>query len=263
MNWTEFVANPPSLTMAGLLAFMERWQPGVTAELRPATAEQMSALAAPHGGIDVLPPIYRAFLETMGASMGPLRLTRGSTAITDLLEDLDLREGEGPDPSRYLKFAIGEDDYDGRQPDDFFDLSRPSADAMDAEVFRIHEHDLVRQSRQPRHPFASFSDLVRSVMAVKLSVQVPREPCDYFSFDAGSMPKIFELLIKMGFAHGELGGSIHCVPLEAPNRGAVAILSGPSDMIPRVGLRLRTDEPKQLRLIQEIIADHKPDLEAG
>src|SRR5690606_29612900 len=111
MTWSELLKSAPPLSMTGLLVFMERWKPGSTHGFEAATADQIAALAQPHGGIGALPRVYREFLATMGASTGGLRLMWGTTAISVLLEDLEEQQRERPNPRRYLKFAIGEDDY--------------------------------------------------------------------------------------------------------------------------------------------------------
>ena len=162
MTWPELLKAPPPLSMTGLLTFMERWKPESTHGFEPATADQIAVLAQPHGGLEALPRVYREFLATMGASTGSLKLVWGTTSISALLEDREDRQRERPDPRRYLKFAIGEDDYNGRHPDDFFDLARPTPDGRDAAIIRIHERHLVSGKVAAEQPFPTFSDLLRS-----------------------------------------------------------------------------------------------------
>ena len=162
LTWKQVCEASP-VEMRGLLAFMERRRPGSTREVRAATPAQIAALAEPlDRGVDALPRVYIDFLETMGEHTGALKLTWGITTITALLAERSEPERARPDPNRYFKFSIGEDDYNGRQPDGFFDLARMRPDRSDAAVVRILEGDLVRRRSTPNEPFASFSDLVRA-----------------------------------------------------------------------------------------------------
>lgn len=71
------------------------------------------------------------------------------------------------------------------------------------------------------------------------------------------------MLVKIGFEVSELGASKSVAPLEATERGAIALLSGPSAAIPRTRLEVRAcDEKERLRL-KEVISDHKLELRGG
>jgi hypothetical protein len=250
--------------MPGLLAFMERWAPGSTDLLIPATSDQIVALSEPHGGIDALPPVYMDFLATMGASMGPLRLKFGTVAIADLLEDHEERARRYPDPYRYLKFGIGEEFENGRQPDDFFDLERPTADRMDAAIFRIREDDLIGGEKRADAPFATFSDLLRVVIAAKVGLKRESNP-NVLTLDFGRDPQmvrsVFEFLQRLGFDVNDLGASRSAVPLEAPERGAIALITAPTPPdISGTLLQLSAFDEKQQRILEEVLRDHRKEL---
>jgi hypothetical protein len=259
MNWSEIPAAAP-VAMTGLLAFMERWKPGSTEDFQAASADQIRRLAERHGGPESLPPVYHEFLATMGEAMGPWRLTRGTTSISSLLEDAQETGRERADPSRYLKFAIGEDDYNGRQPDDFFDLARPTQDGTDAFVFRLQEERLIRGAPGAEYPFPTFSDLLRAVLVSKVALDLERGSPPFFSL--GRHPDVvaraFRLLANLGFATTELAASLNTIPLEARGRGAVALLRRPSDR--DVSLRVRARDDAEERRLVEIIADHRAEL---
>lgn len=259
MNWSEIPAASP-VSFSGLLSFMERWKPGSTRGFRPASTAQIGALGAFHGGRDVLPRVYREFLSVMGDSTGEWRLTRGTTSISALLEDLEDRDHERPDLQRYLKFAVGEDDYNGRQPDDFFDLARPTSDGADADILRIHEERLKHGDAEAERPFSTFSDLLRTLVVVKIAFQIRDKSPRYF--DLGRRLKVieraYELLLRLGFETTELGISLSSIPLENPRRGAIALLLGPTDL--DGCLRLRAQDDDEERRLMEIVADHRAEL---
>ena len=266
MTWSELLKSPPPLSMRGLLAFMERWKPGSTQGFEPATADQIAALAQPHGGLAALPPVYREFLETMGASTGGLRLTFGTTSISALLEDREDPRRERPDSRRYLKFAIGEDDYNGRHPDDFFELSRPTPDGRDAAMLRIHEKHLVRGKVAAEHPFPTFSDWLRAIIVSRVVFDiVPKQQAQYY--DIGPNPeapaKVYEFFTRLGFSLTELGASSAEIPLEHPERGALVLISAPSTLIPSTGMRLHARDKAQQVVLDEVIKDHKQELSGG
>lgn len=259
MNWSDIPSAAP-VAMTGLLAFMERWKPRSTKELRAASADQIQLLAERHGGPEALPPVYRDFLATMGEAMGPWKLTRGTTSISALLEDAQAADGERANPSRYLKFSIGEDDYNGRQPDDFFDLSRPTQDGTDALVFRVHEERLIRGAPGAQYPFPTFSDLLRAVLVTKVALDLDRGSSPFFTFGRhpAAAARAFGLLANLGFTTTELAASTNTIPLEARERGAAALLRRPSDR--DVSLRLRARDDAEERRLVEIIADHRAEL---
>jgi len=245
---------------------MERWKPGSTQGFEPATTGQIAALAQPHGGIKALPPVYREFLETMGASTGGLRLTFGTTSISTLLEDREDPQRERPGSRRYLKFAIGEDDYDERYPDEFFELSRPIPDGRDAAILRIREEQLVRGKVAVKQPFPTFSDWLRAIVASRVCLEAdPRKQTKYYSL--GPKPeapaKAYEFFTRLGFSLTELGASSAVVPLEHPERGALALLSAPSTSSSSTGVELRARDKAQQVLLDEVLKNHEQELRGG
>ena len=266
MTWSELLKAPPPLSVAGILTFMERWKPGSTHGFEPATADQIAALAQPHGGLDTLPPVYREFLATMGTSTGGLRLMWGTTSILTLLEERQEPQRERPDSRRYLKFAIGEDDYNGRHPDDFFDLSHRTADGRDAAIIRIHERHLISGKAEAEQPFLTFSDLLRAVIISRVCLEAdPRKRTT--SYDLGSNPeapaKAYAFFTQLGFSLTELGASPAVVPLEHPERSAVVLISAPSTLIPSTSIELRSRDETQQRTLEEVISDHEEELSGG
>jgi hypothetical protein len=262
MAWSA-IPNTASLSMPGLLAFMERWAPGSTDLLIPATSDQIAALSEPHGGVKALPPVYTDFLATMGASMGDIRLKFGTVAIADLLEDQEDRARRRPDPLRYLKFAIGGDDVNDRHPDDFFDLQRQTADHLDAAIFRIHEEYLLSADTKPNIPYATFSDLLRGVITLRLGLTHGSNPKPLtldFGGDSRMVGMLYEFLQHLGFAVNELGASRSVVPLEAPERGAVVLISAPTTRVSGTLLQLHAREQKQERILEELVRDYRKEL---
>jgi len=257
MKWPEIPAAAP-VSMPGLLAFMERWKPGSTKDFKAASPEQIAALADFYGEQEVLPPVYRAFLATMGESLGDFKLMWGTTSISALLEDLDDRERERPNRSQYLKFAIGEDDYNGRHPDDYFDLTRRTPDGADAQILRIHERHLRHGEAKAKRPFPTFSDLLRRVTVSRVAFDTKSTSPPYF--DLGRrldvLARAYALLDKLGFMRTELGASTSAIPLENHGRGAIAMLTGPTEVLDG-SLRLRARDDAEERRLVEIIEDHK------
>jgi len=260
MTWDHIFALEP-LSMLHVLAYMERWRPGSTASFRPAATEQIAALASFYGGADMLPPLYLEFLQVMGEERGELDLWWNSTAISDLLEELEAGERQRADPSRYLKIALGSDDYNGRHPDDFLDLQHPTPDGRDAAFMRAHERYLVRDSKTFERPFATFSDLLRSATVARWGFCIDTEEYPaYFSFGdaADSIRRLYAFLVdRLGFESTELGASSSMIPLEHHERGAIALVLGPSGTIPTTGLKIRARDPSQHRLLEELLADYK------
>lgn len=265
MMWSE-ICEASALSMTGLLTFMERWQPGSTSGMQGASVDEIGALAGPLGGTEALPPVYRDFLATMGASTGELALMWGTTSIRELLASREEERRERPDPRRYLKFAVGDQDYNGRHPDDFFDLARRTPDGFDAAMIRIHEKHLVSGKVRPEEPFANFSDLVRAVTVVKLALRVGTDR-SVLSFDFGTRPdttgRVYDFFFRLGFKLTELGASSRVVPLEHREKGAIALLRGPWGEIPRARVRLRARDPAQTLRYQELLADHERELTGG
>jgi hypothetical protein len=249
--------------MTGLLSFMERWTPGSTQGFEPATADQIAALAKPHGGLNALPRVYREFLETMGASTGSLRLAFGMTSILALLEDREDPQRERPDARRYLKFAIGEDDYNGRHPDKFFELTRPTPDGRDAAIIRIHEEDLVRGKVEAEQPFPTFSDWLRTIIVSRVVFEAdPEEQTRYYDLGPKSEApaKAYDFFTRLGFLLTELGASSSVILLEHPEYGALARIRAPSTSIPTTGLLLRARDKVQQSILDEVVQDHKQEL---
>lgn len=262
MAWSE-IADAAPVPMSGLLAFMERWAPGSTERLVPATPDQVAALAEHSGGTAKLPPVYRDFLETMGSSTGGFTLMWGTTAIGDLLEDLEDRERRRPDARRYLKFAIGEEDYNGRHPDDFFDLARPTPDRLDASILRVREADLLGGTRPPDAPFATFSDLLRSVFVGKLGLdrESKRDIVTVgFGRDKTMAQRVYDFLQRLGFSINDLGASRNVVPVEDPGRGALALITAPGPMMSGTLLELRARSETEQRILSELVTDHRKKL---
>ncbi|MDC0672979.1 hypothetical protein [Nannocystis radixulma] len=262
MNWSE-IPNAAPVSMPGLLAFMERWKPGSTRDFKAASSAQIAALASFYGGGEALPPVYRQFLATMGESLGDLTLTWGTTSISALLEDLEDRDRERRAPSRYLKFSIGEDDYNGRHPDDYFDLTRRTPDGADAALLRIHERHLLHGEAKAKRPFPNFSDLLRDVLVAKTALALRSESPPFFTFGRhlDVLPRVYALLRNLGFEPTELGASTSTIPLEAPRREAVALLLDPSDL--SICLRFRARDDAEERRLVEIVEDHRSAIMGG
>lgn len=266
MTWSALLKAPPPLSMTGLLAFMERWNPGSTRGFEPATADQIAALAQPYGGLNVLPRVYREFLAVMGTSTGGLRLKAGTTSISALLEELEDPQRERPDSRRYLKFAIGEDGDEERNPDDFFELSRPTLDGRDAAILRIREEHLISGKVAATQPFPTFSDWLRSVIVSRVVFETdPRQQTQYYNL--GPNPEVpgraYGFFTRLGFSLTELGASSAFVPLEHPERGAIALIRAPSTSIPRAGVEVRARDKAQQLLLDEVIQDHEQGLSGG
>ncbi len=263
MQWSELTSASP-LVFSGLLECMERWQPGSTKDLEPATDEMVEELASPlEEGVDTLPLIYREFLASMGVSTGWLRLMWGSTSVTELLADRKDKQRKRPDSQRYFMFALGEDDINGRHPDDFFDLAKRTQDGVDAAIIRISERDLSEGGVDPKAPFATFSDLLRAVITAKLGLQIEDDrSVGYFDFgtDPEAPERVYDFLVRLGFSHTKLGASTRVVPLEASGRAAIALLKGPSPSIPRTALRLRSTDPQESAQLKALMDDYQGEL---
>ncbi|MFN0059747.1 MAG: hypothetical protein ACKVX7_14915 [Planctomycetota bacterium] len=260
LTWTEIPTTQP-LRMSNLLAFMERWRTGSTKDVRAASSEQIAALVKPLSkGRSSLPSVYLDFLETMGEHSGELRLMRGVTSASELLVDRADLNQHHVDPNRYFKYGIGEVDYNGRQPDDFLDLTRKTPDGADAKMMRIHEERLCEGKVAPEEPFASFSDLVRAVVVMNfcLLLDPNRRPLSVgFGADVEAVKRVYEFLAKLGFELTELGASANVIPLETPRQQAVALLRRSTTVAPLTLLMLRApDKTEELRL-SEIISDHR------
>ncbi|MBA3544985.1 MAG: hypothetical protein H0T76_00730 [Nannocystis sp.] len=261
LTWKQVCEARP-VEIPGLLAFMERRRPGSTREVRAATPAQIAALVEPlDGGIDALPRVYLDFLETMGEHTGALEPRCIVSSVSALLMERSEPGRSRPDPNRYFKFSIGEDDYNGRQPDDFFDLSRMRPDRSDAAVVRILEGDLVRGRGSPDEPFASFSDQLRAVAASEFGLDTEAERSVAFGFgddaDAGAAARGYEFLVGLGFELTELGASPSRMVLEDPRRGAFALLNGPSPMNPGTLLRVHIPAGKNGLHFAEVLKDYR------
>jgi hypothetical protein len=224
-------------------------------------AAQITALVESlDGGADALPRVYLDFLKTMGEHSGELKLTWGVTSASALLAEHSEPRRERSDPNRYFKFAIGEDDYNGRHPDHFFDLSRMRPDRSDAAVIQILENDLVQKRGTPEEPFASFSDRVRAVASGQLCLQVEDgEQSVPFGLgdDADAPARAYDFLVAMGFELTELGASPSVVVLEDPRRNAVAQLLGPSADMPGTLLQVRIPAGNVGLQLAEVLADYE------
>lgn len=256
--------------MPGLLAFMERWKPGSTQGFKPATADQIAALAKPHGGLNALPHVYREFLETMGASTGSLRLTFGTTSISALLEDREDLQRERPDARRYLRFTMGEEDEFNttgrRDTDDIFELFRPTPDGRDAAIIRIHEEDLARGKGEVERPFPTFSDWLRTIIVSRVVFGTePKEQTEYYDLESKpeAPAKAYEFLTRLGFSLTELGASPAVIPLEHAEYGAIALIDAATASIPSTSVQLRARDKAQQRILEEVISDHEEELRGG
>ena len=260
LTWKQVCEARP-VEMPGLLAFMERRRPGSTREVRAATPAQIAALVEPlDQGADALPRVYIDFLETMGEHTGALNLTWGVTTVTALLAERSETGRERPDPNRYFKFSIGEDDYNGRHPDHFFDLSRMRPDRSDAAVIQILEGDLVRKRGTPDEPFASFSDRVRAVASGQLGLQNEdgEQSVPFGLGDKADAPaRAYDFLVELGFELTELGASPSVVVLENPRRSALAQLLGPSADIPGTLLQVRIPAGTDGQDLAEVLEDYE------
>jgi len=266
MTWSKLLEAPPPLSMPGLLAFMERWKPGSTQGFEPATADQIAALAKPHGGLNALPHVYREFLETMGASTGNLRLTFGTPSISALLEDREGPQREWPDARRYLKFTMGEEGNEGRNPDMFFELTHRTPNERDAAIIRIHEEDLIRGKVAPKKPFPTFSDWLRTIIVSRLVFEAdPEEQTRYFDLESKpeAPAKAYEFLTRLGFSLTELGASPAVIPLEHAEYGAIALIDAATASIPSTSVQLRARDKAQQRILEEVISDNEEELSGG
>jgi hypothetical protein len=250
--------------MHSLLAFMERWREGSTADVQAASYDQIAALVEPlDRGWDALPRVYLDFLETMGEHTGELRLIRGTTSVSELLAEREFPDKESVDPNHYFKYGTGEDDYNGRQPDDFLDLHRKTPDGGDARMLRIREEILVKGNITPDEPFGSFSDLVRAVVVSNFCLWVdPNHPAASFGFGShvDAPARVYAFLAQLGFELTELGASPSMIPLENPQQQAIALLCGPTSDTPRTLLLVRTPDEKDGRRLAELIADYREKL---
>lgn len=266
LTWQELLKAPPPLSMGGLLTFLERWQPGSTRGFKPATAGQIALLAQLYGGPAALPRVYLEFLATMGESTGSLRLKSGTTSISALLEEFHRQQPTRLERRRYLKFAIGGEDYNGRLPDDFFDLTLPTPDGRDAAIFRIHGEHLASDQAAAEQPFQTFSDWLRGVVISRTVWEaLPQGKPLYY--DLGPVPeapaKAYDFLTRMGFSCTELGASAQVIPLECPKRGALALIRAATVLVPSASVRLRAREKAQQSLLAELLQDHRQELSAG
>lgn len=254
------IQRSPTLEIPSLLAFMERIAPNSTREVSGASAEQIEALAAPHGGRAKLPPVYLDFLERMGASVGQLRFARGSTCIEELL---DLREDSAPlpNPKRFLRYSTGEENHGGLLVADFFDLSNRSADGRDAAILRIDPRLLEASDEKASRPFASFSDLLRSVIVSRLCFETDERPVLNFDLDEDEEDRIrcVEFLEKLGFGLTEMGASTEAIPLEHRQRGVFGMLQRMVGSKMTLLLLKARDKMEESRL-REVLLDNLPNL---
>ena len=259
MDWAEIEASCP-LAMGTVLEFMARWQPDSIRSVRAASAEAIAEYAEPHGGSEKLPDVYVDFLSTMGEDCGALAPNFRSFALSELLKDRSEEKEAVPEPSRYVKVSVGEEDYNGRHPDDFLDLEAPQCDGADAGMIRILEADLVNGLVEPEVPFPSFSDMIRrlAVAQVAFNVSPRRRPLSFgFGADLDSAQRAYEFVVRLGFAVSDLGASTAVVTLEDPARGAIGLLIPANDRRPSTTLRYRAREETQEKLIQQLLAENQ------
>jgi hypothetical protein len=251
-----------TLSMSGVLVFMERWLPGSTREIEGATPEQIERLAEPLGGTSALPSVYLDFLRTMGESTGPIRLVNGTTAASALLADRDDDEHPHLDQTKYFKYGLA--DLGEVIPlDAFLDLTRRSPDGRDAPVIAGLEGDLVRDDYPAMEGRASLSDEIRMIVFGQLALALDspdRHRYVYLGDDPAVPSRLLALLLKAGFGVTELGASSEMILLESTARGiALRMKAGlHRDEVGLVDFQAKIEA--HATWLYEILRDHKAEL---
>lgn len=246
-----------ALDMVAVCSFVERWRPGATKAFVPATPEQITALAGPSGGVSVLPPVYLDFLSTMGVSTGGLGLLWGSTSVLELLAERERDHGSQPDPRRYLKWGIGENNRDcGKEEDWFFDLRQRTSDLSDAMIVEAYPRDLADAASMAIHPVSTFSDRLRTMLTQFVWFDDSRGSILLRYTEPTAPTRAAEVLNRLDFDATELGVSGHCIPLVSPSRQARACLDVPRTATGATVLEIAASDPRELALLREILLDH-------
>ncbi|MDB4989714.1 MAG: hypothetical protein JWN04_4892 [Myxococcaceae bacterium] len=252
MKWSDIERGDP-LEMAALLSFLERNAPGCTRRMRGASEDRIAALASClHGGASALPRVYLEFLRTMGERKGPLKFTWCHTEVSVLLAARK-RPQRWAVPERLFLYATGMTLEGERQEEDqFLDLAQPRAYGADARVVRGTRR-AVATGGAVREMFESFSDQLRvsAVGAVKRYFGHD----ELVGFQPERVPDMFVALRNMGFELTELGGCPRHVPMTAPGKAMVALVttSGTWSGDPHVTIAARDD--KQMLRVVEILND--------
>lgn len=235
--------------------FLERWAPGCTSKLVPASREDTDELAARYRGA-ALPSVYCAFLSMMGEAVGDLGLVRGTTSISALLHDLDVA-GPPEASGRFLKFAIGDDTLEQLQPSYFFDLATRSADGSDAAIVRAEDDAIARGVPSDPPPFASFSDLVRGVFTTNVALDLTKEHVyENLGEDPLGPERAIAFLSTLGFELTELSASRTVIPLECSKRSAIALVLAPFSDTPRTRMYVKSRDEREQVLLSELFRDN-------
>lgn len=258
--WQVVEASIP-LKLSALLEFMERWSPGVTQDFAGAQAAQIRELAEPHGGVSEMPGVYLEFLERMGDSTGDLDLVCGSTSVGALLELRKVAGEDVPVPRRYVRYSVGEEDFEGEFLADFLDLATRTSSGADAAVLRVSPAALAAPARPPWRPFESFSDLLRSVTISRLCMEAVDRKEAIFGLGKEDAARVrcTEFLAKLGFELSDIGASPRVLPLEDKQRGAIASLSREEPQTTTLLYLRARDRVEELKL-SELVSDHLPEI---
>ncbi|HEX5656656.1 MAG TPA: hypothetical protein VFX59_05645 [Polyangiales bacterium] len=251
MNWADIERAHP-VEIPALLSFLERNAPGSTRRMRGASEERIAALARPlQGGPEALPRVYLEFLRTMGERRLPMKFTWGLPEVSALLAARK-RPQKWTVPKQYFKYAYGTTLEGERQDDQFMDLGRPIGGGVDAHVVLGTDRELAT-GRPVEEIFESFSDQLRFS-----AVSVVEKYLGHYKLEVFQPERIrdmFDALRNMGFEPTELGGCPRHVPLVAPGKAMVAMMttSGTSSSTPHVTVAARDE--KQLLRATEILKD--------
>jgi hypothetical protein len=85
----------------------------------------------------------------------------------------------------------------------------------------------------------------------------------YLGPNPEALAKVYEFFTRLGFSLTELGASSAVVPLEHPERGALALISAPSTSSSSTGVELRARDKAQQVLLDEVFKDHEQELRGG
>jgi hypothetical protein len=251
MNWSDIERGDP-LEMAALLSFLERNAPGSTRRMRGASEERIAAVAEPLlGGPEALPRVYVEFLRTMGERRFPMNLMWGLPEVSALLAGRK-RPQEWTPPKQYFKYAYGMTVNGERQDDQFLDLGRRIGGGVDAHVMLGTDRELAA-GRPLEEIYESFSDQLRYSAAGVVKRHLGFSDLEVFQPER--VRDMFDALRNMGFEVTELGGCASRVPMVAPGKDMIALLSTvhSEEVDPHVTVAAR-DEKQMLRTT-EILKD--------